>query len=403
MPFYTQGANLTVKGSLTTRGEYDDNIFLTPNNEIEDFITTVSPGISGEYRLNQNNFFDFLYGPDFIFHKKDTPFVQDEIRHNLNLSLNLNPMKYLLLNVTDTYSLIPIDTREPGRFKGKFNNLAQRNFFQIVSSFKYPLGPTSYTNLEMRYNKSSVNKKGINEKEELGASVEIGKSFSSATKGSLNYRFSNNRQTESQNYNLHSFSGKIIYNPSERIESNLTSGYNKRIISSNEDLDSWNINFNLTGKISPTMDIGLGINRSLEDNEERRNAKRSAVERTGVTGSASYRILERAIIKVNGFYQLNSFKQVDREDKLLGGSLNFSIYFSKYLALLFTGNYNRNNFSSELENRTDKTFLVSGAVEFQPYEWIKFGSRIQSEERDSNAVNSDYSAKRYSFYGTIMF
>ena len=195
--------NLTLKGSVTTRGKYDDNIFLTPNNEIEDFITTVSPGLAGQYKLNQNNFFDLLYGGDFIFHKKSTHFVKDEVRHNLKASLNLNPMEYIYLNY--------------------------------------------------------------------------------------------------------------------------------------------------------------------------------------------------------GFYSLNSFKQIERDDKLLGGSLNFIIYFSKYLSLILAGNYNRNNFSSKFQYRVNKTFSGSSSIEFQPCDWFKFGTRFQTEKRDSNNLNEDYKVKRYLFYGTIFF
>jgi len=42
-------------------------------------------------------------------------------------------------------------------------------------------------------------------------------------------------------------------------------------------------------------------------------------------------------------------------------------------------------------------------MEFQPYDWLKLGTRFQAEKRGSNNLNEDYKVKRYSFYGTIFF
>ncbi|MEA3328191.1 MAG: outer membrane beta-barrel protein [Candidatus Omnitrophota bacterium] len=72
---------------LSIRGQYDDNIYLTPGDEREDWITTIKPGFVIEPVLTKHNFiFDYLAELNF-FSEYDN---ENNYNHLANTALRLN-------------------------------------------------------------------------------------------------------------------------------------------------------------------------------------------------------------------------------------------------------------------------------------------------------------------------
>jgi hypothetical protein len=84
-PVWAWGQVLTLTPSLTVGERYDDNIFQDPDNEEDDFVTTIAPGIQLDYAPRAATNLTFSYQPAFqIFAENDD---QNYVSHLLNIDV----------------------------------------------------------------------------------------------------------------------------------------------------------------------------------------------------------------------------------------------------------------------------------------------------------------------------
>ena len=79
---------------------YDDNIFLTKDNKVSDYITVVTPGISMGLVQEHTNF-QVRYAPSFYrYADRDD---QDNTAHSAGLTFGQDLVEGLRFNLTDTF------------------------------------------------------------------------------------------------------------------------------------------------------------------------------------------------------------------------------------------------------------------------------------------------------------
>ena len=104
------GAEFTIKPSITLREEYDDNIYLTPDNRVGDYITRILPSVYLNYRapmwdLTMNGTINWFY-----YAKRD----QSNATYDANLTSNMKLINNLLyFDVSDIYSSVVLNPRLP--------------------------------------------------------------------------------------------------------------------------------------------------------------------------------------------------------------------------------------------------------------------------------------------------
>ena len=79
---------------------YDDNINLDPTNEIDDYITAVTPSIDLNI-LSENTDLTLYYAPSFVFYDENTE--NDTTRHLATLIWGQDLTQYIRFDLTDTY------------------------------------------------------------------------------------------------------------------------------------------------------------------------------------------------------------------------------------------------------------------------------------------------------------
>ena len=79
---------------------YDDNINLDPTNEIDDYITAVTPSIALSI-LAENTDLTLYYAPSFVFYDENTE--NDTTRHLAALTWGQDLTQYIRFDLTDTY------------------------------------------------------------------------------------------------------------------------------------------------------------------------------------------------------------------------------------------------------------------------------------------------------------
>jgi hypothetical protein len=86
--------------SVSVSGEYDDNIFLTPDNEVDDYIMRVTPSLALSV-LTQHTDLSMRYAPSFVWY--DDRDDLDNTRHLGNVTWGQQLTQHLRFDLTDTY------------------------------------------------------------------------------------------------------------------------------------------------------------------------------------------------------------------------------------------------------------------------------------------------------------
>ncbi|RLB32701.1 MAG: hypothetical protein DRH12_19185, partial [Deltaproteobacteria bacterium] len=97
--------------SISVSGEYDDNIYLDPDDEVSDYITTVRPRLSLAL-VTQHTRLEAAYSPSFVWYNDEDE--NNTTRHEGSLRCGQQLGRYLRLDISDTFikSEEPLETTE---------------------------------------------------------------------------------------------------------------------------------------------------------------------------------------------------------------------------------------------------------------------------------------------------
>ncbi len=144
-------AEFRLTPSVLVREEYNDNINLDPDDEEDDFITTVEPSVSilWSTRLVDLTFDYGLRLRDYLKNSENDEFDLDQAqRANLSTQFALY-QDLLFLRVSDVFERVPIDEGERGAIDNELINLTNKN--QLILNPYIQLQPWSTTTFSLGY------------------------------------------------------------------------------------------------------------------------------------------------------------------------------------------------------------------------------------------------------------
>ncbi len=124
--------------SLSITEEYDDNIYLSNTNEISDYTTMVSPGLSFSL-LSQYTQLELEYAPTFVWYSEESE--DSTVRHSGTFTFGHDLSEHLRFDLSDTYvkSDDPQEETEAVVGARDTRNTYQRNTGDV--SLRYLFGP----------------------------------------------------------------------------------------------------------------------------------------------------------------------------------------------------------------------------------------------------------------------
>jgi hypothetical protein len=379
---------------ISVEEEYNDNINLTSRNEVDDFITTVKPGIR-YYNMDSVSGIDLDYTAGFVFYDDDSK--KNYVSHNGSLNL-----KYLTKEHFNFY------------FKDNFirsDDPREREYFTLTEENKYVLS----TKTERQPYWRNV------------AAPTVEYQFGPENRVGVNYR-SNIYQTESitsedsredyvNPYFAYSFDAKNgIY-----LEYGYTIGHFER----SSDLKGHRGNTRFTHRFDPKLSV-FG-----EYTFSRRNFDPPSVDydthepSVGISYAFSP-VLNGSVqagyfvknpetgSKTDGFsYRANianrdvktsyvlSLQGGYNEDFFTSENLGFSRYhrltgsvthsFDKRTSVGLYGNGERAEFDAD---RKDWIWGIGATASYNPLKWLMFSLDVSHKNRDSNVDINDYTENR---------
>jgi len=147
-PAYSQ-TRFEVTPWITLSETYDDNIFLDKTNEVSDYITVVTPGISMNL-LQEHTSLQVRYAPSFYrYADRDD---RNNTAHSAGLTFGQDLVKGLRFNLTDTYLQSSDPLEDPQNVQGLRQTRTEYWTNITDASLGYVFGAENRVNVGYRYN-----------------------------------------------------------------------------------------------------------------------------------------------------------------------------------------------------------------------------------------------------------
>jgi predicted porin len=151
MPFSatrSEGAEFTIKPSISVSEEYDDNIYLTHDGRVSDYITRVLPSVNIHYKTPLWDWtlvdtFSWWY---YAKQGKSETFNDGSLTSKVYIIEN-----FLYLDVSDIYSSVVLNPKKPSTETNLATNRSDSNNLLLSPYIKYQLTPASILTTGYRY------------------------------------------------------------------------------------------------------------------------------------------------------------------------------------------------------------------------------------------------------------
>lgn len=396
-------AEYNITPNITIREEYNDNIYLTSSGEIDDFITTVTPGVSLSYKR------DFLtltmnYGLAFLFYAKHSDLDQTSLTQTqqANIDTTFTPYRDILfVKLTDVYQRVPIDQRNQVALGNPFVNLTDTNDFHINPYLVYPLTGTLMWNLGYTYENLWYRSDEGNNAETHTVTTGLTKAFSSKLSASIMYSYLFFLPTSTgtlstpgpyittEAYDQQTVNLATTYKISQKFSLSGSVGETITDYSVSKDFNStspvyqFQANYQLTNKLALGAGYLENFVNSIDDGQYKNRS---------ITGTLSYGTGKIPPVAISVFESDAKYTTVDREDKAIGGTIGTSLPLTSKLQANFSGTYTNFKFLPDTERVNRYGAMIGFAYKMKittisgGYIWNKNHSNIATNDYANNDV-----------------
>ncbi len=147
-------AKLEITPKVSVGGEYNDNIYLTETDREDDFIAKISPAILLKYSIQPLDL-SLDYSLNFRFYGNHSDLNETSLGEvqAVQFKNQYRPLKFLFIDLYDTYKRVPVDVRRPFAFDNTVVNMTESNTFSVSPYVVLPL--TSATSIITGYTYSN--------------------------------------------------------------------------------------------------------------------------------------------------------------------------------------------------------------------------------------------------------
>jgi len=341
-------AELSFTPSISLREEYNDNIFLTADEEEGDFLTTVSPAvdlayvyrgldIALDYRLN----FDFYaYNPDF-----------NEVRQLGRLDSTVSPYRdVFFIKVSDVYKRVPIDERRQVVVDNVLANATDTNRFLVNPYLEYPLSSTLRARLGYTYENIWYKETDGDDAENNSADLSIIKEVSPKITASLMYTYLSHRPERTEDYDRQDAGFGIKYKVSPRLSLDAGAEQTRFDYKAGTHLDSTSWKIKAGYLFTEALAFSAGYSEGFSD-----SVNVGAYKRKAATGAVTYK--GKNTVSLTAFSNTDDYITIDREDRSRGATLASGIQLTPRITGVFSGKYTYYEFLPG-EERVDRYSLA---------------------------------------------
>ncbi len=386
---------------LTLEEEYNDNIYLDHRNEVDDWITTVEPGLSLIYN-NRSVDANVDYSLRYRFYKdNDDENVDsfDEVQR-ADASVLFFSGRPFTLRITENISSEPLDERDQG---ADYNELVNRSTVYRTSvspEYRLQLFPTFSMVFGYTYDRADyVDPLGVDWEDHNGH-ISLVKQLASGSeifaRGEYIIHQSDDFEDEfdRQNYTL-----GLTQHISGRITGSLEGGYTNIDYDADtvDDSDDWIWSVDVSYHYSEPLTFSLGYSQDFESTalDGLRKLRETSLSADYHKGSTT------ASVELFGNY--SEYTRLDREDKAAGIRGDWSCALGSAFTTHVDAEYEWARYTDDVSPDEDVNRFTAGASIDYSYRRFLASLGYRFRFNDSDFDVNDYTNNVVTLSGTVRF
>jgi hypothetical protein len=380
---------------LSVSEEYDDNINLRSDDEEDDWITSVTPGLTLSVMMEETEV-NLNYDLGFVWYATNNEY--DEVRHSVTLDgLKGIPIaEHLTLDLDESFYISedPVERSEDitsvrrtrdryyrNTFRGKINylfgeedalyagahhTLLENDASDVEDSQSYgPIAGINYWfnihhgfGLDYSYTRGDFDVSDDYDNN-LG-SITYTYRFSPKTRADLTYRYDSlDYEGGTEDYVVHTATVGLSRDFTDQMSGSISGGYYIQDPEESDDEDGFSGTVSLarsSEKSTFTLTGSTGYRVQYFEAENLGFSKFYAASAT-----LGYQLLERLSASLSGFYTRDEYQETvpEREDKTWGGGAAFNWLLLRWLSGSFGYQYRQRDSNNALDEYTDNRVMVT--------------------------------------------
>jgi len=380
-------AKFTITPGINIRESYDDNVFLTDEDEESDFITHISPNVSLTYAPGKLLDLSLDYALDFRIYS-DLDELNDtnpKETQNLRFKAQARPVNYIFIDVYDRYQRVAIDARRRTLEGNAFVNKTMNNVFTVSPSIVYPLTSTISTTIGYSYSDTWFEKDEAIDFYSHSAFMTLSKRFSSKISAELRYNFYGYRTDSAEtaavvnDYDRHQGSAALICQITPSIKVSGEAGETRFDFTDKDDSDT--TFYYVEGEYKAKVSTRVYYRETFQD------AVISGTYKKRELGG-SFEIDRPLGIRVGPYHRIDKYINLDREDETNGAAVRVSYPLSSRISVVLRGIYEKEEFRPEDEKADE--YSLESSLEYIISPKILASIGYTYSEKDSNVETNDY-------------
>ena len=380
---------------LTVEEEYNDNINLSSNNEEEDWITTLQPGISLTYD-NRSIEATVDYSLRYRFYKNNDEDNLDEFEdvQRADATVLFFAGRPFTLRVTETISRETLDERDDFEFSDEDRSTLYH--LTVLPEYNWRLTPTFSLVFGYGYERLDYVESRGNDSEAHSGRVSLVKILNASSEVFARYEYTAHQSDDEEEYDRQDYILGLTQQLGARTTASLEGGYAEVEYESGYDTDSTTWLVNLAYRLSEALTFSLAYSQDFtltaEDGltETQEASLTAAYQKESLTASAAL------------FWNQSDYLRENREDEAMGVRCDLTKPLARNLAANFDAEYERAQFDDALGTEDVDRVTLGTSLDYLYRRFtasLGYRYRINESDIDTN----DYTNNIFTLSGSVRF
>ena len=383
---------------LMVEEEYNDNIFLDDNDEEEDWITTVEPGISLSYD-NRSVEATVDYSLRYRFYKDHEDETQDDFKdvQRADATVLFFGGRPFTLRLSETISSEALDERDRG---ADYNELVNRSTVYntlINPEYRLQLMPTFSLVFGYTYDRFDYVDSAGNDSEEHEGRFSLVKQISESTEVFARYAYAIHQSDDiADEYDRQDYTLGLNQQLSGRITAAIEGGISEVEYDSGFDTDGLVWSVDVSYQLSEPVSFSLGYIQDFETTAE------DGLTKTREASIGADYVKESLTASTELFWNNSDYVRLDREDEAYGIRFDLSKPLARVLTFNVDAEYERAEYNDPGVTEEVDRVTLGTSLDYEYHRFLaSLGYRYRINESDIN--DNDYDNHIVTLSGTLRF
>ena len=382
-------AKIKLTPKMTVEEKYTDNLFLDDQNEQDEWITTLSPGI------------DIMIDSRWIDLSLDYSFRYDDYKNNddltdfdfsggqrANLGTTFFEGRPFTLSVDATISRETLDEREASSATNELINKSTVYDLTVNPQYRFRLGGQSSLVFGYIYDRTDHDDPRGDDSQGHSARVSLLKELSVNTQISANYTYKINLSDDEEDYNEQSYTLGLSQQLGPRTKISLEGGFSTiEYVDINDDEENFTWSADVNYRLSAPITLSLLFSQDFDN---------SATDGLTKSRDASFMISYKKdsfAAGLEAFWDQTDYIRTVREDESYGGRFDLSIPLNSHLSSRLDAEYEVSDFSGQIDNSVDQYsagaslhYNIRRFLTSMNYEYRVYDADINTQDYTENTV-----------------